>query len=142
MDKPKTLSLKNILHLIKEKKQSFINLSTLPLDNFKGMYEEYSIIYNYDKNTYFLRYSLICYVLDFFGEYSQDIDYKFLSIEEIVKYVEYKLNKKLENMTRLDRSKIPTVFDITEEEKKEFQEIWLKCRKKFDKGHFLDKTLN
>ena len=105
------------------------------------MYEEYSIIYNYHKNSYKLMHSLVCYVLDFFGDDSQDIEYEFSNVEEIVKYVENKLNKKLENMTMLDNLRIPTIFDITDEEKKEFEKNWCECRKAFDENKFLDKNL-
>lgn len=141
MSKTRKLSLKKILNLIQKEKEGSILLSRYSLENYKGMYEEYIIIYNNNKNTYHLMYNLICYVLDFFGDSSQDIRYEFSSVEKIINYVENKLSKKLEDMTIVDRSEIPTIFDITEEEKLIYEKIWWECRKDFDDGKFLDKTL-
>lgn len=135
------LSLNIIKNIIKEKKKGSIHLSRYPLENYKGMYEEYIIIYGFDKEKFRLMRSLACYVLDFFGDDAQDIEYEFSSVEEIIKYVENKLNKKLEDMTMVDRKDIPTIFDITDEEQKEYEEIWKKCEKDFEEGKFLDKSL-
>ncbi|MFN8577076.1 MAG: hypothetical protein U0354_09485 [Candidatus Sericytochromatia bacterium] len=135
------LSLNEILTIIRENKTGFIDFSRYPLEDYEGMYEEYSLIYDYDSKNYKLMHSFICYILDFFGDDSQDIEYEFSNVEEIIKYIENKLNKKLKDITLLDREKIPTLFDITEDERKKIEKNWQKCREDFKKGKFLDKDL-
>lgn len=137
----KSLSLNKILKRMKFKKQGSIQFSRYSLEDYEGMYDEYIILYGFNKRKYTLIHSFACYVLDFFGDDSEDIRYEFLSVEELIDYVEEKLNLKLKDMTIFERAKIPTIFDITDEERLIYDKVWDRFRQDFDSGKFLDKDL-
>lgn len=138
------LSIEKIKDIINSCDVGLIFFNVEELLGYNGVYEEYHLVYDIKNGNkyYYLRNRFVCYVLDFFGDdLYKDHEYNFLSIEKIVEYVEKKLGKTIKDMITFDRSKIPTTFDITDEEKRELEENWKRFEIDFDEGKFLDRSL-
>ena len=95
----------------------------------------------YDDDTVSLKNTFICYGLDAFGDFSEDHEYHFNSLEEIIIYLENKLKIKLKDMKKLDLRNIVSQINSTREQTEVFKKEWDRFRQDFDSGKFLNKNL-